>query len=233
STVLRFTGIGESLLEDRLSYLIQAQNNPTIAPLAQKDGVTIRISAKAKTKQEAWTMIEKVKTRILHIVGDYYYGSDDETIGEAVLSLLQKHDKTLSSAESLTGGLFADKIVSNSGASSVFKGSIVCYDQEIKKQVLRVKSETIQNYGTVSKQCARELAENVRTMLNSSIGLSYTGIAGPNEVEGKEVGTVFIALVDENGHKVVEECFFSGNRQQIRHRTALKGIEMVMRYLKS
>src|SRR5699024_4230323 len=107
SSLLRFIGIGESILEDRLSELIQAQSNPTIAPLAQKDGVTIRLTAKAFTKHQAWEMIEEVKGNILNIVGDYYYGADDDTLEEVVISLLKKHHQTISSAESLTGGLFA------------------------------------------------------------------------------------------------------------------------------
>lgn len=174
STVLRFSGIGESSLEDKLSKLIQEQNNPTIAPLAQKDGVIIRVSAKARTTEEAWTMINTVKQRILSIVGDYYYGADHETIGDTVASLLKKNHKTLSAAESLTGGLFADKLVSISGVSTVFKGSIVCYDPKVKENVLKVKSETIEREGTVSKQCAEELATNVHSLLGSSLGISFT-----------------------------------------------------------
>lgn len=231
STVLRFIGIGESVLEDRLSPIIQAQANPTIAPLAGKDSVTLRISAKAASKETAIDMINEVKEQILEIVGDYFYGEDDETLEKVIADLLRQYDKDISSAESLTGGLFANKFVSHPGASSVYKGAVVCYDTSIKERVLQVKTETIKKVGTVSKECAEELATNVRSLLNSSIGISFTGVAGPTEMEGKKVGTVFISIADENGYLQTEKCFFQGNRQQIRYRSVIKGMELLFHYL--
>src|SRR5699024_7202497 len=138
STVLRFSGIGESALEDKLEELITNQDNPTIAPLAQKDGVTIRLTAKAERKEEAQHLIQDVKERILSQVSKYYYGEDDDTVEGTVLDLLRTNNITIGAAESLTGGAFSDKLVSLEGASTAFKGAVVCYDEEVKRNVLHV-----------------------------------------------------------------------------------------------
>src|SRR5699024_2513205 len=90
STVLRFIGIGESILQDRLKELIQMQENPTIAPLAQQDGMTIRLSAKAASVEEAWVKLSRVKQQMLERIGKYYVGSDEETLEQVVFSLLKK-----------------------------------------------------------------------------------------------------------------------------------------------
>src|SRR5699024_5032515 len=106
STVLRFTGIGESALEQQLQDLIHSQSNPTIAPLAQKDGVTIRLTAKGSSKNEVEQLLEQTKLQILNEVGQYFYGVDDESIEEKVFQLLQKNNKSISSAKNLTVELF-------------------------------------------------------------------------------------------------------------------------------
>jgi len=233
SKVLRFTGIGESALEHKLSELIAVQQNPTIAPLAQKDGVTIRLTAKAETQEKAIELLEQTKTTILQKVGNYFYGVDDETLEEKVFQLLQKQKKQLAAAESLTGGLFADRFVSLKDASTVFKGGIVCYDPFVKETILQVKKETIQQEGTVSEACALEMAKNAARLLQTSIGISFTGVAGPTRIEGKPVGTVVIGLYDRaREYAFVKEYSFYGDRKQIRYRSVLKGLEILFNYLK-
>lgn len=232
STVLRFTGIGESALEHKLSKLIASQQNPTIAPLAAKDGVTIRLTAKAVSANEANELLERTKTTILKEVGDYFYGVDRDKLEEKVFSLLQAKNKRIASAESLTGGLFSDRFVALNGASTVFTGGIVSYDPDVKQNVLHVQKQTIQEKGTVSKECALEMAKNVTKLLHADIGISFTGVAGPLKSEGKNVGTVYIGLFDVNGYKYVEECFFQGDRNYIRYRSVLKGLEILFNYLK-
>nr|WP_068672678.1 competence/damage-inducible protein A [Oceanobacillus sp. Castelsardo] len=233
SLVLKFLGIGESELEHRLSRLIQTQKNPTIAPLAQNTGVVIRLTAKEETKERADQLLEESKKQILNEVGDHFYGINDETIEEKIISLLKEKNMKIASAESLTGGMFSHRLISVSGASSVCRGGIVCYDTNVKQDVLGVSEETIQNKGTVSEECALEMAEQVARKLDANIGLSFTGVAGPDEVEGKGVGTVYIALVTSNGDKKVEKFIFSGDRNAIRRRATLKGLEIVFHFLKS
>jgi len=233
STVLKFIGIGESKLEDELKELIDRQDNPTIAPLAQKDGVTVRLTAKAKTKDEAETLLNKTKENIMDKVGQFCYGENDETIEEKIASLLIDLKKTVAAAESLTGGSFTEKLVGVNGASSFIKGGIVSYDTAVKKNVLGVPGEIINRHGTVSEECALEMAKRVCDILDTSIGVSFTGVAGPNETEHTKVGTVYIGIYDVNGYVRIEKCFFHGDRNQIRYRAVLKGCELLYTYLNS
>lgn len=232
SLVLKFIGIGESVLEDRIQDIIQTQDNPTIALLTGRDGNTIRLTAKAASKNEAEAMLQAKKKEILDRVGEYYYGDDDATIEGKVFELLLKHQKTLAAAESLTGGAFQSKFVSQSGVSEVFKGGIVSYAAEVKQNVLGVKKETIETYGTVSEQCAYEMARRASELMDADIGVSFTGVAGPDRTENKDVGTTYVCLYDRKGQRQVEKCKFFGNRKQIRYQAVLKGFEMLFNYLK-
>ncbi|SFA76436.1 nicotinamide-nucleotide amidase [Lentibacillus halodurans] len=232
STMLRFIGIGESHLEHKLRDLIHYQSNPTIAPLAQNEGVAIRLTAKANTDDEAAALINQTKQEILNKVGHHYYGADEETIEKKVLTLLQQANKSVGAAESLTGGKFTDKLISIPGASHVCRGGIVCYDTEVKENVLRVSPELIQQYGTVSEECALAMAENVCTLLDTHVGISFTGVAGPDNVEGHPAGTVFIAVHERSGKQLSQKYTFQGDRQTIRKRTVLKGYELLYNLLK-
>ncbi|PAV30070.1 competence/damage-inducible protein A [Virgibacillus profundi] len=232
STVLKFIGIGESKLEHELKDIIKAQSNPTIAPLAQNDGVVIRLTAKDTSMEKADSLLEQTKQQILHRVGTFFYGVDDQTLEGQVITLLKQQNKQIAAAESLTGGLFMSKLISVEGASEVCSGGIVCYDTTVKENVLGVSKNTIQSKGTVSEECAVEMAVNVRKQLNSAIGISFTGVAGPGEVEGHPAGTVFIAISNHTGENLVEKFIFQGNRNTIRHRTVLKGLEILYKYLK-
>src|SRR5699024_7672068 len=226
SHILRFIGIGESSLEHKLKDLISGQQNPTIAPLADKDGITIRLTAKAETNEIAKKMLLKTKAAILERVGQYYYGENGATIEEKIFHLLQAYNKKLAVAESLTGGAFQSKFVSVSGAATVFNGGIVSYAPSTKINVLRVAEETIDQHGTVSKQCATEMARNVCELMDANISLSFTGVAGPEPAEGQEIGTVFICLYDRDKNvELVERYQFHGDRKHIRYRSVLKGFE--------
>src|SRR5699024_9045305 len=156
----------------------------------------------------------------LSYIGRFYFGEGSMTLEEKEFDLLREQQMSIASAESLTGGLFASNIVDNSGASAVLKGEVVCYEPAVERRVLRVADDTIGTHGKVSEQCAKELAENVRHILGSSIGISFTGVAGPNEIEGKKVGTVYIGIATEEGTKV-NKFVFAGNRKQVRERAVL------------
>ncbi|WP_067730152.1 competence/damage-inducible protein A [Oceanobacillus damuensis] len=232
SLVLKFIGIGESTLEHKLKDLIQAQTNPTIAPLAQEDGVVIRLTAKEDSEADLDSLLNNTKTEILDRVGNYYFGEDEQVIEQVIVQLLANQNKKVAAAESLTGGMFTEKIVSVDGASAVCPGGIVCYDAKIKRDVLGVSAETIGSKGTVSEECALEMAENVRRLFGSHVGIAFTGVAGPTETEGKPVGEVFISISDGSGYQKVERFLFAGNRDSIRKRACVKGLEMIFNYLK-
>ncbi|MBT2215040.1 competence/damage-inducible protein A [Virgibacillus dakarensis] len=232
STMLQFIGIGESRLEHELKPIIDQQSNPTIAPLAQDNGVAIRITAKADTSKKAEQLIQQTKTQILDGVGQYCYGVDNETLEEKVFQLLKEKDWTLAAAESLTGGMFSDKLVAIAGASAVFSGGIVCYDTKVKENVLHISPATIREKGTVSEACALEMAENVRKLLDSTVGISFTGVAGPDTIEGQQAGTVYIAIITKNGDEQAEKFTFAGDRAAVRRKAVIKGYEILFNYLK-
>ncbi|WP_163971287.1 competence/damage-inducible protein A [Oceanobacillus halotolerans] len=232
STMLKFIGIGESVLEDEIHDLIVNQTNPTIAPLALNEGVAIRLTAKADTTEFANQLIEQMKTEILNRVGDYFYGVDEDTLASKVITLLKKHNHSIGAAESLTGGMFTDEMIAIPGASTVCRGGLVCYQPLVKQNVLGVSPETITNYGTVSEQCASEMATKICDMMDADIGISFTGVAGPNEEEGKPIGTVFIGIHDKSGNSIVRQFQLPGDRQEIRRKTILKGYELLFQHLK-
>ncbi|HEY4601626.1 MAG TPA: competence/damage-inducible protein A [Cerasibacillus sp.] len=233
SMILRFIGIGEAKLEHELYDLIRGQSNPTIAPLAQQNGLIIRLTAKASSNDEANTLLEQCKAHILERVGDHYVGFDDETIEKKALFLLNQHGKTIAAAESLTGGKFTESLISVPGASQVCKGGIVCYDAEVKRDLLGVSIETLHHEGTVSSACASELAQSVLRLLKTDIGISFTGVAGPKALEGKPAGTVFIAVANQQGELIVEEHLFTGDRDAIRRKSVHKGYDMLFNFLRS
>lgn len=233
SKVMKFIGIGESSLEYELQDLMTTQDNPTIAPLTLNDSATLRLTAKAPSKTVANQLLDETKEKILHRLGEYCYGMDEDTIEERILEMLQAKGKTIAAAESLTGGLFANKLVGANGVSSVFQGAVVCYAQSVKENVLGVDKALLQAYGTVSEPCAEALAANVAQVLDADIGISFTGVAGPEPIEGKQVGKVYISLYDKAGYTKTKEVTFVGNRKQIRYRAMLKGFELLFNYLKS
>jgi nicotinamide-nucleotide amidase len=232
SRVLRFFGIGEAALETEILDLIDNQSNPTIAPLASDGEVTLRLTAKHKDTAIAQSMLDDTENAIRSRVGEYLYGYDNTSIVAELVKLLKEKKLTIAAAESLTGGMFQQELTSFSGASSFVKGGIVCYTNEVKHQVLKVKAETIEKYGVVSTECAKELAENVATLLATDIGISFTGVAGPDELEGKPSGTVFIGISVKGRQTVVKKLLLGGTREANRSRTVKFGSYYLIKLLK-
>lgn len=231
SLVLRFIGIGESKLEEELKELVDSQTNPTIAPLVADDGVLIRLTAKAASVHEADLLIEKTRQEIVSRCGAYLYGTGNDTLASAVLQLLKDRGNTVAAAESLTGGMFTEELISVPGASAVCYGGIVSYDKSVKQDVLGVRAGTVAAYGTVSRECAAEMAERVRMLLKTDIGISFTGVAGPADTEGKPAGTVFLGISSAQGTEI-HECHFRGDRQAVRRQSVVKGFELLFNKLK-
>lgn len=232
STILKFIGIGESALEHELRDLIHQQTNPTIAPLATDDGVVIRLTAKAASNEGLDSMLNETKAAVLEKVGDYFVAENEETIEEAIIEQLKAKALTIAAAESLTGGKFTEKLISVSGASDVVQGGIVCYSPQVKMGMLDVPEKTIQEKGTVSEECAIDLAENVRKKLNADIGISFTGVAGPGVIEGKQAGTVYIGLSTLGEVTKAYGFQFQGDRNIVRRRAVMKGLELIFNWVK-
>ncbi|MCL6570324.1 MAG: competence/damage-inducible protein A, partial [Bacillus sp. (in: Bacteria)] len=232
SRVLRFFGIGEAALETEIIDLIDAQTNPTIAPLAADGEVTLRLTAKHGDVQSAIVMLDEVESTINQRVGTFFYGYDNSSLLEELTNCLKERKLTITAAESFTGGMFQEEITSIPGASRVFKGGIVCYANEVKQHVLHVKQQTIEQHGVVSEQCAIELAENASKLFKTDIGISFTGVAGPEELEGQPVGTVFIGIAIKGRPTIAEKITLGGTREANRSRAVKYGCYFILRNLK-
>jgi len=231
SRVLRFFGIGESMLETVIEDLIDAQTNPTIAPLASDGEVTLRVTAKHKQMETILSLIDETEKKILDRVGEYFYGYDDTSLMHEMIKLIKENNLTIACAESLTGGMFQEQLTAIPGAGDLLKGGVVCYASEIKAKVLNVRQQTIDEKGVVSAECAAELAQNVSQIMDTDIGISFTGVAGPDDLEGKTPGTVYIGLY-LNGQPVhAEKLNLGGTREQIRLRTVKYGCYFLIKRL--
>ena len=230
SRVLRYFGIGESQLETDIQDLIDGQTNPTIAPLASDGEVTLRLTAKHIDENTAQKLLDEAETKINARVGEFFYGYNETTLIDELKAKLVNKKKTIAAAESLTGGMFSELITSLEGASQIFNGSIISYTNEVKVQTLHVREDTLKTYGAVSGECAKEMAEQVRKLLNSDLGISFTGAAGPEPHEGQPVGTVFIGIASKDQTNVYA-LNLAGSRKGIRTRTVKFGCHYLVKLL--
>jgi len=231
SRYLRIFGIGESATEDRIIDLVDSQSNPTIAPYAKDGEVTLRITARYPKDGPHEDIIEPVVEEIRKRFGDAVYSDDNSSLPEVAARLLLEKKKTVSVAESCTGGLLSAKLTDIPGISAVFERCIVTYSNRSKVEELGVRQETLDKYGAVSNETAREMAEGIRRVSGSDIGVSITGIAGPGGGSAeKPVGTVYIALADKNGSKA-QKLELWGGRERIRNVACLHTFDMIRRYL--
>ncbi len=145
---------------------------------------------------------------------------------EELVELLKQKNLTLSCVESLTGGLFASSITSIPGVSKIFKGGVVTYWTSIKEDVVHVDKDIIKQYGVVSSQCALEMARHGQELLTSDICISFTGNAGPDVMENKPVGLVYIGLKIKD-KEFVKELHLQGNRQEIRNKCIIEGCKLI------
>lgn len=193
---LRVFGIGESQLETVLLPLINEQTDPTLATYAKTGECALRIASKRADREEAIAAVEEMQEKVKAYIGDYIYSYDDEELADVVAKKLLERNITVSAAESCTGGMFAARMTDISGISQVFDRSLVTYSNQAKMDELGVKAETLDQYGAVSEETAREMAEGLHRVSGSDLCVSITGIAGPGgAVPGKPVGTVYLGAV--------------------------------------
>lgn len=227
SVMVKMCGPGESAVETQIRDLIDTQTNPTIATYAKTGEVHLRVTAKASDEEAAKTlvkpMVEELQKRF---AGDIYTMEEHVSLEEAVLELLKERGETLTTAESLTGGMLSARVTNVSGASEVFKQGFVTYCNEAKQMLLQVREETLCKYGAVSEQTAREMAENGARLTGADACVALTGIAGPNASEGKPVGLVYIAC-HYRGTTAVREFHFNGERAKIRESAVVKALTLL------
>ncbi|AQM61067.1 competence/damage-inducible protein A [Clostridium baratii] len=231
SEVLRVFGIGESEAENKLQDLIDNGKNPTIAPYAKEGEVTFRITAKGKDEEEARKLIKPLKEEVYNRLGNLIYNTGDVSIQETVGEMLVNKNMTIGVSESCTGGLVSAKLIEYPGISSVFLEGAVTYSNEAKMRTLNVKKDTLEKFGAVSEETAREMAEGIAKRCGSRMGVSTTGIAGPGGgTEEKPVGLVYIGVYID-GETKVERHVFSGNRTAVRNKASMTALNMVRKSL--
>lgn len=212
SRSLRTWGLAESVLAERIAARVDAQTNPTIAFLARGiEGLYVRITAKAEHEAAARALIEAEESELRTELGDLVFGVDDESMEKVVLGLLGIRGWSLGVAESVTGGLVAARLVNVPGASAVFRGGVVTYAADVKRSLLGVGAPKV-----VSGECAVEMAEGVRRLVASDVGLSVTGVAGPGEEDGEPVGTVWFGLALPGVEPEAMRIRLPGDRERIR-----------------
>lgn len=231
SRVLRFYGIGESQLVTDLADLIEKQTNPTIAPYAKPNEVTLRLTVKTADKKQGEEQLDKLEEKIQQLVGDYFYGYGEEnSLANVVIELLKEQGKTLTAAESLTAGAFQSALGAVPGVSEVFKGGFVTYSAATKADFLDISPELLEEFGTVSQECAEAMAQNARKKAKADYSVAFSGVAGPDSLENHPAGTVWIALANED-EVVSHKYHFSRDRSYIRQSAVMAGLDLVRRGL--
>ena len=231
SRTLKLFGIGESAMEAQLRERMNAMTNPTLAPYAKEGECELRITARAADQVAAHALIAPVEADLKAHFGPLVYGVDVPSLEAAVFALLKEKGLTLGTAESCTGGLVAKRLTDLAGVSSVFRGGVVSYATEVKHAVLGVDQGLLDQYGAVSEQVARAMAEGARKVLGCDLAISTTGVAGPDPDErGNPVGLVFIGLAAPEG-TWVRQVHLTRGRERIRHIAASHGFDLARRYL--
>lgn len=229
-TILTY-GQGESLVAERIE---DWENNLPefikLAYLPSPGRVRLRLSARGADEEELKKAIAENVTSLAKIIGDIIVGFDDSETIEVVLGrILTQQRKTISTAESCTGGKIAQILTSIPGSSAYFKGSIVTYAKETKINVLKVSDETIKKHSVVSEEVAKEMALSVQKMMDTDFAISVTGNAGPTKDDtDEEIGTVFIALATPE-NVIVEKFNFGQPREKVIDRAVNKSLEMLQK----
>lgn len=228
SEMVKICGIGESKAETMIKDLINSQTNPTIAPYAKNGEVHLRVTAYGSTIEEGKQLTAPVVAELKARFGRHIYTTEEKvSLEEAVIKLLVKHNLTLSTAESCSGGLLAGRLINVPGASAVFEEGFITYSNKAKSKYLKVMEDTLKTVGAVSLETAAEMAQGAAKASESKAALSVTGIAGPDGgTDEKPAGLVYIGCFLE-GKTEVREYHFKGNRQKVREYTVISALDFL------
>ena len=229
--IIRISGLGESTINEKIKDFIYQNKQLTIGIYASPEDIQIQLNALADTPQKTAIILDNATEQLKNLLGNYILGFDQQSLQEVTGNILKHRKLSLAVAESCTGGMLGEMITSIPGSSDYFKGGIISYDGEIKEKLLGVPRKTMVQYGQISEQVARAMAQGVRKKCYSDIGLSITGIAGPGGgSKEKPVGLVYIALADES-QTIVQKHYLFRDRQTIRLRSARRALNMLRLYL--
>lgn len=220
--------IGESAAEEMILDIIEKQTNPTIAPYASAGKVIFRITAKAESKEKCIEMIQPVKEELIKRFGkENSYVTETGKVEDKAAELLLSKNITIAVAESLTGGLVASRLINYPGISKVFLEGFVTYSNESKTNTLNVKQETLKKYGAVSEETAKEMAYGAAQVAGTDLGVSTTGIAGPDGgTEEKPVGLFYVCVYYNERFKT-KKVISTGTRETIRERAATSALDLI------
>ena len=226
SRVLRTWGESESGLNERLDPIIEELEevgNPTLAFLASGwEGIKVRLTAKADSQLEADELLSQWETKVRALVGDVVFGVDAENMESVVLGLLQERGWTLGVAESVTGGLVGGRLTSIPGSSSVFRGGVISYASDVKFDVLGVDRGPV-----VSEEAAVQMAVGAQRVIGSDVAIALTGVAGPDEQDGRPAGTLCIGVALPDGATFSTTNTLPGLRDQMRQYSVISALSFL------
>lgn len=231
SRTLRYFGLGESGLVDAIKDIIAQQTNPTVAPYIKDYEVTLRLTGRGDNEAVITKQLDALQDKINAVLGKYYYATGaDVTLASVVVHELVRQGQSVSAAESLTAGLFQATIGGVPGVSDVFDGGFVTYSAGAKAKLLGIAPDLIAKHGVVSEETALAMAKGTRQRMQSDYAVSFTGVAGPDELEGHPAGTVWIGLSGPAGDQA-QLFHLGGSRNEVRIRSVKHGLMMLLRAL--
>lgn len=227
------SGIGESVLANRISDIEEnLPPNVKLAYLPSFSQVRLRLMARGSSKSDLEKIIEDQAAQIEENLGDFVFGHNQESLPFAIGQLLKKHQLSISTAESCTGGRVANLIISVPGSSAYFYGGILAYQNEIKHSQLNVSKDTLEKFGAVSEECVIEMAKGVIEKMGTNLAVSISGIAGPGGGSPqKPVGTVWVAVADNKGNIFAKKYNGSNDRSKNIEFSAYRALNQVRRFL--
>ena len=228
SRTLKTNGLGESILDEMISPLLKS-TNPSIGVYAKRDGVHVRVTAKAPTIEVCRALIEPMDASLRQILGDAVWGGDDDTLAVVAGRLLKERGLTVATMESCTGGLLAGAFTEAEGSSAYFRGGMVTYATDVKA-LEGVDPRIIERHGVISDAVAADMARAARERFGAEIGIGVTGVAGPAEQEGKPPGTVHIGI-DLGGSPQAAPYRMPQGRQMVQQRAVMTALFQLRRRL--
>ncbi len=228
SRTLKTNGLGESILDEMISPLLKS-TNPSIGVYAKRDGVHVRVTAKAPTIEACRALIEPMDASLRQILGDAVWGGDDDTLAVVAGRLLKERGLTVATMESCTGGLLAGAFTEAEGSSAYFRGGMVTYATDVKA-LEGVDPRIIERHGVISDAVAADMARAARERFGAEIGIGVTGVAGPAEQEGKPPGTVHIGI-DLGGSPQAAPYRMPQGRQMVQQRAVMTALFQLRRRL--
>jgi len=227
SRTLRTTGVPESALAERVAPVEGGLPPLSLAYLPGLAGVDLRLTAWGVAPEEADALLERGAARLRAVLGSRCYGEEDDDLAALVLERLRRDGERLAVAESCTGGLLGGRLTAIPGASDVFVGGVIAYDDAVKRALLDVPGELLERHGAVSEETVSAMAQGAQRRFGTACALAVTGIAGPSGgTPDKPVGTVWLAARRGETTRVVRRVF-PGPRDNVRARSAQAALDLL------